>query len=143
MLGLLRAEPAAPALAPQPGAAQLDELVGQMQATGLAVGLQVAGTPRPLPPGIELAGYRIAQEALTNVLKHAGPANATVWLRYDEQSLEIEVVDDGRGGTVNGRGHGLIGMRERAALYGGELEAGPRPEGGFRVRVRLPLEAES
>jgi signal transduction histidine kinase len=141
MLGLLRREAAAPALMPQPGTAQLHELVAQMDAAGLPVRLQVAGTPRPLPPGIELAGYRIVQEALTNALKHAGPASATVSLRYDEQALEIEVVDDGRGGTVNGRGHGLIGMRERTALYRGELDAGPRPEGGFGVRVRLPVEA--
>jgi signal transduction histidine kinase len=141
MLGLLRSETATPALAPQPGAAQLDELVAQLQTAGLPVQLEVAGTPRPLPPGIELAGYRIVQEALTNTLKHAGPANATVSLRYDEQALEIEVADDGRGGTVNGHGHGLIGMRERVALYGGELDAGPRPEGGFLVRVRLPVEA--
>jgi signal transduction histidine kinase len=141
MLGLLRAEAAAPALAPQPGAAQLDELVAQIHAAGLPVRLHIAGTPRPLPPGIELAGYRIVQEALTNALKHAGPAKATVSLRYDERAFEIEVVDDGRGGAVNDRGHGLIGMHERVALYGGELDAGPCPHGGFRVRVRLPVEA--
>ena len=140
MLGLLRGDAAAPALRPQPGTAELDELVAQMGAAGLSVRLQVAGIPRPLPPGIELTGYRIVQEALTNTLKHAGPTSATVSLRYDEHSLEIEVVDDGRGGTVDGRGHGLIGMRERTALYGGELDAGPRPQGGFRVRARLPVE---
>jgi signal transduction histidine kinase len=140
MLGLLRTENAAPALAPQPGAAQLDELVAQLQTAGLPVRLEVAGTPRPLPPGIELAGYRIVQEALTNTLKHAGSATATVSLRYDEHALEIEIADDGHGGTVNGHGHGLIGMRERVALYGGELDAGPRPDGGFLVRARLPVE---
>jgi signal transduction histidine kinase len=140
MLGLLRAEATAPALTPQPGTAELDELVAQIDAAGLPVRLHVAGTPRPLPRGIELAGYRIVQEALTNALKHAGPASATVSLRYGEQALEIEVLDDGRGGTVNGHGHGLIGMRERVALYRGELDAGPRPEGGFQVRVRLPVE---
>jgi signal transduction histidine kinase len=140
MLGLLRGE-ASPALAPQPGTAQLEELAAQMRAAGLPVSLHVAGTPRPLPPGLELAGYRIVQEALTNALRHAGPASATVSLRYAEQALEIEIVDDGRGGPVNGRGHGLIGMRERTTLYGGELDAGPRPDGGFRVRVRLPVEA--
>jgi signal transduction histidine kinase len=140
MLGLLRGEQA-PALTPQPGTAQLHELATQMEAAGLPVRLDVSGTPRPLPPGIELAGYRIVQEALTNTLKHAGHASATVSLRYDEQALEIEIVDDGRGGTVNGRGHGLIGMRERTMLYRGELDAGPRPEGGFRVHVRLPVEA--
>jgi signal transduction histidine kinase len=94
-----------------------------------------------LPPGIELAGYRIVQEALTNALKHAGAAAAIVSLRYGPQWLEIEVSDDGRGGSPNGHGHGLIGMRERALLYGGELDAGRRPEGGFRVRARLPVEA--
>jgi signal transduction histidine kinase len=141
MLGLLRGEAGAPARAPQPGTAELDELVSQVDAAGLPVGLRVVGTPRPLPPGIELAGYRIVQEALTNALKHAGPATATVSLTYGERSLEIEVVDDGRGGTVNGSGHGLIGMRERVTIYGGPLAAGPRRDGGFRVRARLPVEA--
>jgi signal transduction histidine kinase len=141
MLGLLRGEHATPALTPQPGTAELDELIAQMGAAGLPVRLDVQGAPRPLPPGIELAGYRIIQEALTNALKHAGAASATVSLRYGAQALEIEVVDDGHGGSVNGRGHGLIGMRERAALYGGELDAGTAPHGGFRVRARLPVEA--
>jgi signal transduction histidine kinase len=141
MLGLLRGTAATPARAPQPGTAELDELVAQMNASGLPVGLRVTGTPRSLPPGIELAGYRIVQEALTNTLKHAGPATATVRLSYAEQSLEIEVVDDGHGGTVNGDGHGLIGMRERVMIYGGDLDAGPRSEGGFRVYARLPVEA--
>jgi signal transduction histidine kinase len=141
MLGLLRGEAAAPALAPQPGTAELDELVAQIGAAGLPVRLDIHGTPRSLPPGIELAGYRIVQEALTNALKHAGAASATVSLRYGVQALEVEVLDDGSGGSVNGRGHGLIGMRERATLYGGELEAGPGPDGGFRVRARLPVEA--
>jgi signal transduction histidine kinase len=139
MLGLLRGE-AAPALTPQPGTAEVDELVAQIDAAGVPVRLQVIGTPRPLPPGVELASYRIIQEALTNTLKHAGPATATVSLRYGGESLEIEVVDDGRGGKVNGRGHGLIGMRERVMLYGGELDAGSRSEGGFFVRARLPVE---
>jgi len=141
MLGLLRGEHATPALTPQPGTAELDELVAQMGAAGLPVRLDVQGAPRPLPPGIELAGYRIVQEALTNALKHAGAASATVSLRYGARALEIEVVDDGHGGSVNGRGHGLIGMRERATLYGGELDAGAAPQGGFRVRARLPVEA--
>jgi signal transduction histidine kinase len=141
MLGLLRGEAATPALEPQPGTAELGELVSQMDAAGLPVRLEVQGAPRPLPPGIELAGYRIVQEALTNALKHADAASATVSLRYGAQTLEIEVADDGHGGSVNGRGHGLIGMRERAALYGGELDAGPAPHGGFRVRARLPVEA--
>jgi signal transduction histidine kinase len=141
MLGLLRGETATPALTPQPGTAELDELAAQIDAAGLPVRLRIAGAPRPLPPGIELAGYRIIQEALTNALKHARARAATVSLRYGAQWLEIEVSDDGHGGSPNGHGHGLIGMRERAALYSGELEAGPGPDGGFRVRARLPVEA--
>jgi signal transduction histidine kinase len=141
MLGLLRGSAATPARAPQPGTAELSELVAQMDAAGLPVHLRVAGTPRPLPPGVELAGFRIVQEALTNALKHAGPATATVQLTYGEQELEIEVVDDGRGGTVNGSGHGLIGMRERVMVYGGDLDTGPSRGGGFRVHARLPVEA--
>jgi signal transduction histidine kinase len=141
MLGLLRGDHAALALTPQPGTAQLGELVTEMDKVGLPVSLTVEGTPRPLTPGVELAGFRIVQEALTNTLKHAGPATAAVRLRYAEEALEIEVVDDGRGGRINGSGHGLIGMRERVTLYGGALDAGPRPGGGFAVRARLPAEA--
>jgi signal transduction histidine kinase len=140
MLGLLRGRHASPARAPQPGTAQLSDLVTQMDAAGLPVRLDVEGTPRPLPPGVELAGFRIVQEALTNTLKHAGPATASVCLRYGERTLEVEIVDDGRGGHVNGHGHGLIGMRERVTLYGGVLDAGPLPDGGFAVRARLPVE---
>jgi signal transduction histidine kinase len=105
------------------------------------VRLEIEGAARPLPPGVELAAFRIVQEALTNTVKHAGPATARVVLRYGERELEIEVVDDGRGAHANGTGHGLIGMRERATIYGGELEAGDRPEGGFAVRARLPMYA--
>ncbi|MFL5895015.1 MAG: sensor histidine kinase [Thermoleophilaceae bacterium] len=143
MLGLLRSEDAALARAPQPRTAQLGELLAQMEKVGLPVSLTTEGTPRDLTPGVELAGFRIVQEALTNTLKHAGPATAAVRLRYADDALEIEVVDDGRGGRVNGRGHGLIGMRERVTLYGGTLDAGPRPDGGFAVRARLPLEPSS
>jgi signal transduction histidine kinase len=143
MLGLLRSEDAALARAPQPGTAQLAELVAQMDKVGLPVSLTTEGTPRDLTPGVELAGFRIVQEALTNTLKHAGPATAAVRLRYADDAVEIEVVDDGRGGRVNGNGHGLIGMRERVTLYGGTLDAGPRPGGGFAVRARLPLEPSS
>jgi signal transduction histidine kinase len=139
MLGLLRDDSRPHALEPQPGTAQLDQLIDQMSEVGLPVQLRVEGTPRPLSPGVELAIFRVVQEALTNTLKHAGSATSTLVLRYGERELDLEVVDDGSGGRSNGAGHGLIGMRERVAIYDGVLEAGPRPEGGFAVRVRLPL----
>jgi signal transduction histidine kinase len=142
MLGLLRANGDAPALAPQPGMDELDRLVERVREAGVEVELEVGGEHRPLPPGVDLAAYRIVQEALTNVIKHAGPARATVAVRYGERELEVEVRDDGRGGSASdGRGHGLVGMRERAALYGGQLDAGPAPGGGYAVRARLPVTA--
>jgi signal transduction histidine kinase len=144
MLGVMRemAEEG-PALAPQPGLEGLDELARQVREAGLPVDVRVEGEPRPLPPGIDLSAYRIVQEGLTNALKHAGPATAEVVVRYGEREIELEVRDDGRGSAprTNGRGHGLIGMQERVALYGGRLSAGPRPEGGFALTARLPLEA--
>jgi signal transduction histidine kinase len=143
MLGVLRemADEGA-ALAPQPGLAGLDELARQVREAGLPVSVRVEGEPRPLPPGIDLSAYRIVQEGLTNALKHAGPATAEVVVRYGRQDLELEVRDDGpgRAAPANGGGHGLLGMRERVALYGGELAAGPRPGGGFALTARLPLE---
>jgi signal transduction histidine kinase len=108
----------------------------------------VEGTPSPLPAGVELSAYRIVQEALTNVVKHAGPARAQVTIRYRDRDLTVEVTDDGRGTVTSGSdgragtGHGLIGMRERVAAFGGDLETGPRPGGGFRVVARLPLAAD-
>jgi signal transduction histidine kinase len=143
MLGVLRVmADESPSLAPQPGLAGLDELARQMREAGLPVSVRVEGEPRSLPPGIDLSAYRIVQEGLTNALKHAGPATAEVLVRYGEREVEVEVRDDGRGRepASNGGGHGLIGMRERVALYGGELAAGPRPEGGFALSARLPLE---
>jgi signal transduction histidine kinase len=139
MLGLLRDTHVEPSLAPQPGTWQIGELVDQMSELGLPVELRVEGTPRPLSPGVELAAFRVVQEALTNTLKHARSATSRVLLRYGEQELDLEVVDDGLAVAGGGLGHGLIGMRERVALYDGAMEAGPRPEGGFAVRVRLPL----
>jgi len=139
MLGLLRDEHAEPMLAPQPGTAEIAELVDQMSELGLPVELSVEGTPRSLSPGVELAVFRVVQEALTNTLKHAGRVSSKVRLHYGEQQLDLEVVDDGTAVRPNGAGHGLVGMRERVALYDGAIEAGPRPEGGFAVRVRLPL----
>ena len=143
MLGALReiGEDGAP-LAPQPGLAGVGELVEHVRAAGLLVSVRVEGDERPLPSGVDLSAYRIVQEGLTNALKHAGPARAEVLVRYGERELELSVSDDGRGHDPqsNGGGHGLVGMRERVALYGGELEAGPRPDGGFRLRARLPLD---
>jgi signal transduction histidine kinase len=145
LLGLVHAEGDAPALGPQPGLADLEALVEQMRRAGLPVTLVVDGTPQPLTPGVELAGYRIVQEALTNALKHAGPARARVAVRYEPEALVLEIADDGRGiqAADTGGGHGLVGMRERAGLYGGEVAAGPRAEGGFAVRARLPLDLRS
>jgi signal transduction histidine kinase len=146
LLGLLRdGQDGTVTLAPQPSLAHLDSLLAAAREAGLPVELAVEGEPRQLPAGIDLSAYRIVQEALTNSLKHAGPAQARVRVRYGTQALEVQVSDDGRG-TVdpNGRaevdGHGLIGMRERVALFGGRLEVGTRPGGGFLVAARLPLD---
>jgi signal transduction histidine kinase len=141
LLGILRHEDEELTLAPQPSIARLDELLGQARAGGLPVELVVDGQPRQLAPGVELAAYRIVQEALTNSRKHAGAAHARVIVRYAPDALELDVVDNGRPSQPGeGTGHGLVGMRERAALYGGVLEAGARPEGGFAVHARLPLD---
>jgi signal transduction histidine kinase len=130
------------ALAPQPGIAQLDALAATMRAAGLPVELTIEGDHDDLPPALDLSAYRIVQEALTNTLKHAGPANARVRIRRHADAVTIDVDDDGAGST-NGRsagaGHGLVGMRERVALFGGDLEAAPRTEGGYAVHARLPL----
>jgi signal transduction histidine kinase len=129
---------------PQPSLRGLDDLVAQVRAAGLPVELETAGDLSALPAGVDLAAYRIVQEALTNVLKHAGPATAKVCVRHCGGVLEVEVCDDGRGGAAGtrlpGTGHGLVGMRERAALYGGAVEAGDLPGGGFRVRARLTVD---
>ncbi len=129
--------------APQPGIEYLDELVGQVRETGLPVELAVIGEPRRLPEGVGLCAYRIVQEALTNTLKHAHASGARVSVRYVADALELEVVDDGADRPpVNGEtgGHGLIGMRERVALFGGELSASHRADRGYEVHARLPLE---
>ena len=129
-------------LAPQPRAAELGWLVDEVRAAGLPVSLEIDGEERPLEPGVDLAVYRIVQEALTNTLKHGGGAAcAEVVIRYGTAAVTVDVRDDGQGATrVNGGGHGLIGMRERVALYGGSVQAEPRPTGGFSVRAVLPLE---
>jgi signal transduction histidine kinase len=140
MLGLLRGASAPDALLPQPGVGQVPELVGHVRDAGLPVDYGVEGAPRDLPPGVDVALYRLVQEALTNVLKHARGARATVVLRYTDSAVELAVRDDGRAVDPGaGPGHGLIGMRERVVLYGGTLDAGPRPGGGFAVEVVIPL----
>jgi signal transduction histidine kinase len=140
LVGMLRSDRSEP-LAPQPGIQDLPILITQLREAGLPVELAVDGSPPGLPVGIELSAYRIVQEALTNVLKHAGDSHATVRVRYTSDSLELEITDDGRGradATLSG-GHGLVGMRERVALYGGQFSAGRRPDGGFAVRALLPV----
>jgi len=140
MVGVLRRPEAAPALAPQPNLEHLDKLVEQAREAGLPVELRVEGDPLPLPAGLDLTAYRLVQEGLTNALKHARAQHAEVLVHYSDGHVELTVSDDGRGaGDGDGGGHGLVGMRERVTVYGGELEAGPRPEGGYRLRARLPV----
>jgi signal transduction histidine kinase len=144
LLGVLRRDMAPPSLAPQPGLADLDGLLARCRQAGLRVELRVEGEPAALAPGVDLAAYRVVQEALTNAIKHAGPARAQVSVRYDADTLALEIADDGRAKSKNGgHGHGLIGMRERVGVYGGDFDAGPRTGGGYAVRVRLPLEPRS
>jgi signal transduction histidine kinase len=143
LLDVLRteAEPAAD-LVPQPGLAAITALVEQVRDAGLPVALRVDGTPVELDPGVALTVYRIVQEGLTNALKHAGSATAQVRLAFDATALTVEVVDTGRGPQPGGEriGHGLVGMRERVALYGGTLHTGPRPGGGYRMQARMPMD---
>jgi signal transduction histidine kinase len=143
LLGVLRAEGERAASSPAPALSDLDELVDGMRAAGTRVDLRVGGDVRLLPEGLELSAYRIVQEALTNVVKHAATDHARVLLRYQPEELAIEIVDDGAGARAgaSGSGHGLVGMRERAALHGGSLEAGPLPVRGYRVAARLPIAA--
>jgi signal transduction histidine kinase len=143
LLGAVRSEEDTP-LEPQPGLTQLDELVDQVRRAGLAVDLHVEGEPRPLQAGVELSAYRIVQEALTNTIKHAHASSADVRVRYDGDRVELVVADDGVG-PANGAngGHGLIGMRERVAMYGGELETAAPRGGGFLVRASLPAAGDA
>jgi signal transduction histidine kinase len=134
----------ADAVDPQPGLDRLDELAAPLRAGGLEVVVRREGAPSSLPAGVDLSAYRIVQEALTNTLRHARATRAEVTVRYDSDAVEVDVRDDGRGAVVHdgeAGGHGLVGMRERASLLGGTLEAGPLPRGGYRVHARLPLEA--
>jgi signal transduction histidine kinase len=142
LLGVLRDEGSAgvPPLTPAPSMRDLRALVSHYTEAGLPVSVEVQGAERDLPPAIDLSAYRIIQEALTNSLKHAGPAHAAVHVDYGEDCLEVTIIDDGRGaGAVNHGGLGLVGMRERVELFSGRLRTGPTPGGGYTVRVRLPL----
>ncbi|MER8045685.1 sensor histidine kinase [Streptomyces sp. NPDC094032] len=152
LLGILRTgeHQEAGEYVPQPDVQQIEDLVEQVRGAGLAVDFKIEGTPRPLPSGVELTAYRIVQEALTNSRKHGGPdVGASVRLVYFDDGLGLLVEDDGRGapqemyedGGADGRGHGLIGMRERVGMVGGTLDAGPRPGGGFRISALLPLKS--
>ena len=147
LLGVLRAGPAEPAFAPSPGVAEIPRLVAQASEAGMRVACTVEGAARPVTGGLSVAVYRIVQEALTNIRKHAGPGVAAeVKLRYGRGDLLVRVTDDG-GGVLTGAtwsgtqrpGHGLAGIRERAATYGGTARTGPRPDGGFEVAAQLPL----
>jgi signal transduction histidine kinase len=139
LLGMLRDDSHGP-LAPQPGLSDVPMLVGQLQDAGLPVDFEVEGELRELPVGIELSAYRIVQEALTNALKHGGGAPATVRVTYGADALELDITDDGTlaSSDVGGSGHGLVGMRERVALCGGRMSAGPNAGGGFTVHALLP-----
>ncbi|MDK3258146.1 sensor histidine kinase [Blastococcus capsensis] len=130
-------------VAPQPSLQDLDDLVDRVRRAGTPVELTVTGDLAALPAGVDLAAYRIVQEALTNVLRHAGPATVQVVVRAAGGVVDVEVCDDGQGGAGEpgtGTGHGLVGMRERVALYGGTVEAGGLPDGGYRVRARLAVD---
>jgi signal transduction histidine kinase len=147
ILGLLRRTAASPA--PSNGVAELDSLAATTTAAGLPTHVVVSGEARSLPPAVNRAAYRIAQEALTNALRHAGPASAVVTVRYESHRLVIQVLDDGRGPERSdsepepGGGYGIAGMRERALALGGELDAGSHPLGGFQVRASLPVGVQS
>jgi signal transduction histidine kinase len=141
-LGVLRGVDEADPRAPAPGLARLDDLVASASAAGLDVKVATTGDQRPLPPGTDLAAYRIIQESLTNVARHARAHEVAISIDYGAREVTITVDDDGDGlppGNALRAGNGLTGMRERASTAGGQLEAGPRPEGGFRVRARLPM----
>jgi signal transduction histidine kinase len=140
MVGVLRRPEEAPALAPQPSLEYLGRLVEQAREAGLPVELRIEGDAIQLPAGVDLTAYRLVQEGLTNALKHARATRADVLVSYGDGEIEVTVSDDGKGvGNGDGGGHGLVGMRERVSLYGGELDAGPQPNGGYRLRARLPF----
>jgi signal transduction histidine kinase len=142
LLGVLRTADDPAELAPQPGISQVGDLLEQARGSGLPVSFTVEGLPRDLPPGADLAAYRVIQESLTNTRKHGGPsASASVILRYCQDGLVLCIADDGRGAAAAAEagGHGLTGMRERVELYGGTVRTGPRPGGGYQVTATLPF----
>jgi signal transduction histidine kinase len=140
LVGLLRDQGAMPEFSPQPGLGTIDALLDGVRAAGLPVDLEVDGAPHELAPGVDLAAYRVVQEALTNALKYAGPAHAWVSVRWSDDELQLEISNDGRpDGDGSTGGLGLEGMRERVSLYGGEIESGSRSGGGYVVRARLPI----
>ena len=141
LLGAMRSDGDGLELAPQPGLDALDSLVEDVSRAGLSVRLHVNGEPVPLPRAIDLSAYRIVQEGLTNALKHADASHADVTVCYGPDDIELEVADDGKGpATANGHGHGLVGIRERVKIYGGEMSAGAAPAGGFVLSARLPVD---
>jgi signal transduction histidine kinase len=142
LLGIVQADGETPALAPQPGLNDINELVQGVRDAGLPVTVSIEGDPLDLSAGVDLAAYRVVQEALTNALKHAGDTCVRVVIRYERAAVELEISDDGAGThefTGAGSGRGLIGMRERVSIYGGAIESGPRPGGGYTVSVHLPV----
>jgi signal transduction histidine kinase len=140
MVGVLRRPEEAPALAPQPSLEHLDRLITHTRELGLPVELRVEGTPEPLPASVDLTAYRLVQEGLTNAIKHARAGQAEVVVRYGDGHVELTVTDDGSGdGGGDSGGHGLVGMRERVSIYGGQLEAGPLAAGGYRLHARIPV----
>jgi signal transduction histidine kinase len=145
LLGVLRDPEEGPSLAPPPGLARLPELAAQVGDAGLRVSLRVTGEPQPLPTGFDLSCYRIVQESLTNALRHGGATSATVAVQHRNGEVRLEILDDGTATPAHDHapGHGLVGMRERAALFGGELSAGPAERGGWQVRARLPVPADA
>jgi signal transduction histidine kinase len=142
LLNAMRHDDEALELLPQPGLQDVETLVAHVRAAGLPVRLEVHGEPVPLPPGLDLSAYRIVQEGLTNSLKHSGASQAEVDVRYGPTDLELEVRDDGTGAvsTDEGLGHGLVGVRERVKIYGGEMSAGASRSGGYVLRARIPLD---
>jgi signal transduction histidine kinase len=144
LLGVLREDDAERPLTPQPGVQDVDALVGSARTAGLSVDLAITGTPRRLPAGLALTVFRIVQESLTNAARHAAGSRVGVHLRYEPDAVEVAVVDSGGqpAHTAPGGGRGLLGMRERVAVFAGTLETGPSADGGFAVHARLPLTAE-
>ncbi|MPZ94662.1 MAG: hypothetical protein GEU96_07035 [Propionibacteriales bacterium] len=144
LFGVLRTDGEAPSLTPQPGLSELDRLLDQVRSAGLQVDITTDGAAVDLPPGVDLAAYRIVQEALTNALRHSGATRATVVVRFAPTRLDVEVADDGRGisGPTTG-GHGLVGVRERVALYGGTIDVSTGPTGGVTLSASLPVREDS